>query len=197
MKGSLVTQTRRLLASSSEGISLGSSLIVQGDAVVHGQGCSGKSRNQAHCVCVAVHIAIRPPNHLACAATCTPLSAVRCKSNLAAPYDCAGQQRNALCMNTAASAWQQGRLGLTCANVDDSVALPAPLHDASAHQRDRGLWQPPPCCYTHHLQALLCSVNGPCSLVCVDAVMSSQLMIPRMPHASAWLTAVREHLPEP
>lgn len=61
-------------------------------------------------------------------------------------------QRGAV-MRTALSALQQGRLELTCADIDDSVALPAPFHHPPAHQRDRRLRQPPPGCYIQHLQA--------------------------------------------
>lgn len=41
---------------------------------------------------------------------------------------------------------------LTCADVDDPVTLPAPLHEAAAHECHRCLRQAAPCCHIQHLQ---------------------------------------------
>ena len=46
---------------------------------------------------------------------------------------------------------------LTCADVDDPVTLPAPLHEAAAHECHRCLRQAAPCCYVQHLQVAHCS----------------------------------------
>ena len=86
----------------------------------------------------------QPQSHRSAASPCIALLAE-------AP--CSQCMQRAAVMHTTGPTLEQGRLELTCTDVDDSVALPAPLHYAPAHQSDRRLRQPPPCCHTQHLQA--------------------------------------------